>query len=137
MHVSFCPGWHDFPARKISCQPNNFSVCEYTDTPHAAALCSSFVASNWSIRIPAFRKSCCSICPARDWNIKSVVSIRRLFERTVSLKLRPKQTKFFFKRYLKFEKEAGDAETVRHVLQRAKEYVEAKAGATAGAGAEA
>eukprot|EP00742_Colponemidia_sp_Colp-10_P002144 GILJ01002291.1.p1 GENE.GILJ01002291.1~~GILJ01002291.1.p1 ORF type:complete len:1257 (+),score=280.24 GILJ01002291.1:184-3954(+) len=49
---------------------------------------------------------------------------RRLFERCISLRLSSKKMKFFFKRYLEFEKEVGTEETIEHVKQKAREYVE-------------
>ena len=51
---------------------------------------------------------------------------RHLFERVVSLKLSSKKMKYFFKRYLEFEKEHGTDATVDHVKKRAREYVESK-----------
>eukprot|EP00873_Tetraselmis_striata_P024001 jgi/Tetstr1/444265/TSEL_032157.t1 len=49
---------------------------------------------------------------------------RSLFERVTYLQLPPKKMKFFFKRYLDFEKSHGTAATVAHVKQRAMEFVE-------------
>jgi len=48
---------------------------------------------------------------------------RSLFERVTYLTLPPKKMKFFFKRYLDFEKAHGTAATVAHVKQRAVEFV--------------
>ncbi|KAI7838131.1 hypothetical protein COHA_008062 [Chlorella ohadii] len=53
--------------------------------------------------------------------------IRALFERATHLQLPPKKMKFLFKRYLDYEKKAGDAASVEHVKRRAMEYVEAQA----------
>ncbi|BDA47226.1 probable protein RRP5 homolog [Coccomyxa sp. Obi] len=50
---------------------------------------------------------------------------RSLFERATHLSLPPRKMKFLFKRYLDFEKAHGDAASVEHVIQAAKEYVEA------------
>ncbi|XP_067858073.1 protein RRP5 homolog [Heptranchias perlo] len=52
--------------------------------------------------------------------------VRHLFERVVHLKLAPKKMKFFFKRYLEYEKKHGSAESVRAVKEKALEYVESK-----------
>jgi len=60
---------------------------------------------------------------ARDGD---VAAVRRLFDRIISLNLSSKKMKFFFKRYLKFEKEHGDEEHVDIVKQKAKEYVESR-----------
>ncbi|XP_070539661.1 protein RRP5 homolog [Ptychodera flava] len=53
-------------------------------------------------------------------------AIRKLFERVIHLNLSPKKIKFFFKRYLEFEKKFGDENSVSSVKQKALEYVEAK-----------
>ncbi|KAJ3056513.1 Protein RRP5 [Rhizophlyctis rosea] len=49
---------------------------------------------------------------------------RRLFERVIKLKLSSKKMKFFFKKYLDFEKSKGTAQGVEHVKQAAVAYVE-------------
>ncbi|KAI8821806.1 uncharacterized protein EV422DRAFT_495369 [Fimicolochytrium jonesii] len=49
---------------------------------------------------------------------------RRLFERVIALKFSSKKMKFFFKKYLDFEKKNGTPETVNHVKQAAVAYVE-------------
>ena len=53
-------------------------------------------------------------------------TIRALFERVTAMTLSSKKMKFFFKRYLEYEKTEGDEETVEHVMQRAREYIESK-----------
>ncbi|EPS59007.1 hypothetical protein M569_15804, partial [Genlisea aurea] len=50
--------------------------------------------------------------------------IRALFERAISLTLPQKKMKFFFKKYLEYEKSAGDKERVESVKRKAMEYVE-------------
>ncbi|POI29567.1 hypothetical protein CIB84_006683, partial [Bambusicola thoracicus] len=52
--------------------------------------------------------------------------IRDIFERVIHLNLAPKKMKFFFKRYLDYEKKYGTTETVMAVKTAALEYVEAK-----------
>lgn len=52
--------------------------------------------------------------------------IRALFERVTSLNLSSKKMKFFFKKYLEFEKTEGDEDTVEHVKQAARAYIESK-----------
>ena len=54
----------------------------------------------------------------------NVENARRLFERAVHLKLSSKKSKFFFKKYLDFEKKHGNDETVQHVVQLARSYIE-------------
>ncbi|KAJ3043804.1 Protein RRP5 [Rhizophlyctis rosea] len=53
-----------------------------------------------------------------------VAITRRLFERVIKLKLSSKKMKFFFKKYLDFEKNKGTPEGVEHVKQAAVAYVE-------------
>ncbi|XP_042719783.1 protein RRP5 homolog [Lagopus leucura] len=52
--------------------------------------------------------------------------VRDIFERVIHLNLAPKKMKFFFKRYLDYEKKYGTTETVMAVKTAALEYVEAK-----------
>lgn len=50
-------------------------------------------------------------------------SVRNLFERCISMSLKPKKMKFFFKRYLEFEVKEGNQERIEYVKQKANEYV--------------
>jgi rRNA biogenesis protein RRP5 len=54
---------------------------------------------------------------------------RRLFERVTSLPvpLSSKKMKYFFKRWLAFEKEFGTDQTVARVKQKAQDYLDSKA----------
>ncbi|XP_060624305.2 protein RRP5 homolog isoform X1 [Anolis sagrei] len=54
--------------------------------------------------------------------------VRDIFERVIHLSLAAKKMKFFFKRYLEYEKKYGTAETVQVVKAAALEYVESKGG---------
>ncbi|KAJ3367824.1 Protein RRP5 [Allomyces arbusculus] len=49
---------------------------------------------------------------------------RRLFDRIITLKFSAKKIKFFFKKYLEFEKKFGNEQRVAYVKQRAVQYVE-------------
>jgi len=51
---------------------------------------------------------------------------RQLFERLINMKWSSKKMKFFFKRFLEFEKQYGDDESIEHVKQKAREYVESQ-----------
>ncbi|OWF35668.1 protein RRP5 homolog [Mizuhopecten yessoensis] len=51
---------------------------------------------------------------------------RQLFERVIHLKQSAKKMKFFYKKYLDFEKDYGDSETVENVRRKALEYVESQ-----------
>ncbi|XP_071503484.1 LOW QUALITY PROTEIN: protein RRP5 homolog [Diadema antillarum] len=51
---------------------------------------------------------------------------RHLFERVIHLNLSAKKIKFFFKRYLDFEKKYGSETSMNAVKQKAVEYVESK-----------
>ncbi|KAF4075156.1 hypothetical protein AMELA_G00231350 [Ameiurus melas] len=52
--------------------------------------------------------------------------IRALFDRVVHLSVSVKKIKFFFKRYLDYEKKHGTPESIQVVKQKAMEYVESK-----------
>ncbi|MGH0135552.1 UNVERIFIED_CONTAM: hypothetical protein FKN15_066160, partial [Acipenser sinensis] len=52
--------------------------------------------------------------------------VRNILERVIHLSLAAKRIKFFFKRYLEYEKKHGCAESVQVVKEKAMEYVEAK-----------
>lgn len=53
-------------------------------------------------------------------------SFRALFDRVIHLSISAKKIKFFFKRYLEYEKKHGTAESVQAVKDKAVEFVEAK-----------
>ncbi|XP_078499820.1 protein RRP5 homolog isoform X1 [Lissotriton helveticus] len=52
--------------------------------------------------------------------------VRNIFERVIHLSLAAKRMKFFFKRYLDYEKKHGSPESVQAVKEKALEYVESK-----------
>uniref|UniRef100_A0AAR2JGU7 Protein RRP5 homolog n=1 Tax=Pygocentrus nattereri TaxID=42514 RepID=A0AAR2JGU7_PYGNA len=52
--------------------------------------------------------------------------VRDLFDRVIHLSVSVKKIKFFFKRYLDYEKKHGTPESIQAVKQKALEYVEAK-----------
>ncbi|XP_034155929.2 protein RRP5 homolog [Pangasianodon hypophthalmus] len=52
--------------------------------------------------------------------------VRALFDRVVHLSVSVKKIKFFFKRYLDYEKKHGTPESIQAVKQKAVEYVESK-----------
>lgn len=54
------------------------------------------------------------------------MSSRELFDRVIHLSVSVKKIKFFFKRYLEYEKKNGTPETIQVVKQKALEYVESK-----------
>jgi hypothetical protein len=49
---------------------------------------------------------------------------RRLFERVIAMKFSSKKMKFFFKKYLDYEKKHGDEDAIEHVKQAAMDYVQ-------------
>ncbi|CAL8388333.1 unnamed protein product [Arctogadus glacialis] len=63
-----------------------------------------------------------------DLTIKhgSQKDVRELFDRVIHLSVPVKKVKFFFKRYLDYEKKHGTAESVQTVKEKALEFVEAK-----------
>ncbi|KAL7751540.1 rRNA biogenesis protein rrp5 [Sorochytrium milnesiophthora] len=60
-----------------------------------------------------------------DMEIKShdLDAARRLFDRIITFNMSSKKMKFFFKKYLEFEKKHGDDDRVAYVKQKAVEYV--------------
>ncbi|XP_012659116.1 protein RRP5 homolog [Otolemur garnettii] len=68
----------------------------------------------WSVYIDMTIKHC------------SQKEVRDIFERVIHLSLAPKRMKFFFKRYLDYEKQHGTEKDVQAVKAKALEYVEAK-----------
>uniref|UniRef100_A0A8C3UWL8 Protein RRP5 homolog n=1 Tax=Catharus ustulatus TaxID=91951 RepID=A0A8C3UWL8_CATUS len=90
------------------------------DTEHARALFESTLSSYpkrtdvWSIYMDIMIKH------------GSQKEVRDIFERVIHLSLAPKKMKFFFKRYLDYEKKFGTAESVLAVKRAALEYVETK-----------
>ncbi|KAL0338043.1 UNVERIFIED_CONTAM: rRNA biogenesis protein RRP5 [Sesamum calycinum] len=65
-----------------------------------------------------------SIYLDQEIRLADVDLIRALFERAISLSLPPKKMKFLFKKYLEYEKSAGDEERIESVKKKAMEYVE-------------
>ncbi len=51
---------------------------------------------------------------------------RKLFDTVTTLQLSSKKMKYFFERYLKFEKQYGNKDTIEHVREKARQYVQAK-----------
>uniref|UniRef100_A0A8C3B8X6 Protein RRP5 homolog n=1 Tax=Cairina moschata TaxID=8855 RepID=A0A8C3B8X6_CAIMO len=92
----------------------------FGDTEHAKALFDSTLNSYpkrtdiWSIYMDIMIKH------------GSQKEVRDIFEKVIHLNLAPKKMKFFFKRYLDYEKKYGTEETVLAVKTAALEYVEAK-----------
>ncbi|KAM9362984.1 protein RRP5 homolog [Symphorus nematophorus] len=52
--------------------------------------------------------------------------VRALFDRVIHLSLSVKKIKFFFKRYLEYEKKHGTPQSIQAVKEKAMEFVEAK-----------
>uniref|UniRef100_A0A8B9T6W0 Protein RRP5 homolog n=1 Tax=Anas platyrhynchos TaxID=8839 RepID=A0A8B9T6W0_ANAPL len=92
----------------------------FGDTEHAKALFDSTLNSYpkrtdiWSIYMDIMIKH------------GSQKEVRDIFEKVIHLNLAPKKMKFFFKRYLDYEKKYGTEETILAVKTAALEYVEAK-----------
>ena len=47
-----------------------------------------------------------------------------MFERVIAMKFSSKKIKFFFKKYLDYEKKYGDEDGIEHVKQAAMDYVQ-------------
>lgn len=72
----------------------------------------------WSVYITLEENKCL----AED--LVAIEYCHRLFERVLNQKLSVKKAKFFFKRYLEFEKINGTDSTIEHVKELARKYVE-------------
>ncbi|XP_069609798.1 protein RRP5 homolog [Ranitomeya imitator] len=93
-----------------------------------------------TVRAKALFESTLSSYPKRTdiWSVYidmmvkygSKKEIREIFERVIHLSLAPKKIKFFFKRYLEYEKTQGNANTVQAVKEKALNYVESKGSVT-------
>jgi rRNA biogenesis protein RRP5 len=62
--------------------------------------------------------------------------IRELFERAISMGMKPQKTKFFFKRWLEVEDEFGGEAGQNFVKERAQAYVQSIQGGDAAQGEE-
>jgi rRNA biogenesis protein RRP5 len=62
----------------------------------------------------------------KEIGMGDVASVRRLFERATSLSLSSKKAKFFFKKWLEWEKSRDDMDGIEVVKQRAMAYVQAQ-----------
>ena len=60
-----------------------------------------------------------------------VAAVRRIMDRATSLNLSTKKMKFLFKKYLAFELKQGDAEAAEAVREKARDYIQRKAGGAA------
>ena len=60
--------------------------------------------------------------------VSGTANARRLFQKVLAMKMSTKKAKFFFKKWLQWETESGDAVGVEDVKRRAKEYVEGLTG---------
>ena len=54
----------------------------------------------------------------------TIENLRHLYSRIIHLKLSSKKAKFFFKKFLEFEKQYGDQLTIQNVKDLAQKYVE-------------
>merc|ERR1712034_102535 len=79
----------------------------------------------WSVYLDAHIKASTSLeSSAHIKASTSLESSRELFERCVSLSLKPFKMKFFFKRWLDFEKKHGDESSQQDVKVKARAFVE-------------
>ena len=65
------------------------------------------------------------LCDQEERHLPSTTeNLRHLYTRIINLKLSSKKAKFFFKKFLEFEKQHGDQLTVQNVKDLAQKYVE-------------
>lgn len=81
-----------------------------------------------SLLLPLAAPSCVRPVPRAADAGTLVPDVRRLFERVAALKLSSKKMKYVFKRWLGWEQAHGSAATIARVKDKAREYVQLKAG---------
>ena len=115
-------GLKSLPKRKHIETITKFAILEFKhgDPERARTLLESILA-NFPKRVDLW-----SVYVDQEIRTGNHTSIRALFERVTSLNLSSKKMKFFFKRYLDFEKTEGNAGTVQHVKDKARAFVESK-----------
>lgn len=64
-----------------------------------------------------------SFCTPPRSNPPNIQPVRLIFERAVSLPLKPHKMKALYAKWLAFERKHGDAESQSHVQKSAREYV--------------
>ncbi|XP_039727234.1 protein RRP5 homolog isoform X2 [Pteropus medius] len=130
LHRGQAEASHRVMQRSLECLPNK----EHVD------VIAKFAQLEFQLgdaeRAKALFENTLSIYPKRtdvwsvyiDMTIKhgSQKEVRDIFERVIHLSLAPKRMKFFFKRYLDYEKQHGTEKDVQSVKAKALEYVEAK-----------
>ncbi|XP_063163179.1 protein RRP5 homolog isoform X1 [Candoia aspera] len=121
---------HRLMPRALRCLPDKEHVdvisklaqleFQYGDTEHGKAMFENILSTYpkrtdiWSVYIDVMIKH------------GSQKEARDIFERVIHLNLAAKKMKFFFKRYLEYEKKYGTMETIQAVKTAALEYVESK-----------
>lgn len=76
----------------------------------------------WSIYVTMEENRCKS--KDHPTHKETIEYTQRLYERIVHMKLSSKKAKYFFKRYLQFEKTHGNDSTITHVKELVKNYVD-------------
>ncbi|KAJ2898222.1 rRNA biogenesis protein rrp5, partial [Coemansia aciculifera] len=77
----------------------------------------------WSVYLDMETKVASTAAAAGSHDEHCWLPARKLFERVTSMKHSSKKMKFFFKKWLAFEKAHGSDASIEHVKQRALEYV--------------
>ena len=108
------------PKRKHIKITMKFAQLEFNkgDPERGRTIFESLMANN-----PA-RTDLWSVYADMEEKIGDVALVRRLYERIVSFKMSSKKIKFFFKRFLSYEKGRGDAEGMERVKALAQQYVQ-------------
>ncbi|XP_039217572.1 protein RRP5 homolog [Crotalus tigris] len=121
---------HRLMPRALKCLPDKEHVdvisklaqleFQFGDAEHGKALFENILSTYhkrtdiWSVYIDVMIKH------------GSQKEVRDIFERVIHLNLTAKKMKFFFKRYLEYEKKYGTVETIQAVKAAALEYVQSK-----------
>jgi len=110
------------PQRKHAKMTSKFAVLEFkVGSPDRGRTLLDGILDRYPRRVDIW-----SIYLDQEIKLRDFDRTRQLFERSIHQSLSSKKIKFFFKRYLQFEKEHGTPEGVEHVKQAARAYVESK-----------
>ncbi|KAJ1980795.1 rRNA biogenesis protein rrp5 [Dimargaris xerosporica] len=108
------------PKRKHLKAISRFGIMEFKEgDPERGRTIFEGIISNHPKRLDLW-----SVFIDMETKTQHLTNVRMLFQRVLALNLSTKKTKFFFKKWLAFEKKFGSTQDVEAVKQRALEYVQ-------------
>ncbi|KAJ1977534.1 rRNA biogenesis protein rrp5 [Dimargaris verticillata] len=108
------------PKRKHLKAISRFGIMEFKEgDPERGRTIFEGIISNHPKRLDLW-----SVFIDMETKAQHLTNVRMLFQRVLALNLSTKKTKFFFKKWLAFEKKFGSIQDVEAVKQRALEYVQ-------------